>query len=249
MSLISEARNTPLIVFARQLSPVEGEAPEIVSFWDGSLSAHGACVYLRWQLPAGPAFVRLVAAKCRVAPLVGATVQRMELQGLTTCARLTYKVVNALNFVVRSVTVVGDSMCCLMALRHDGVHFNAYFQHRLCEVQEHLEKLRALVEVLYPVHWVQSSLNPADMLTKPGTRPEDMGPGCTWQCGPAFLREDRECWPILIPDVEGAIPAGEVRKGAVVNLAEQGQVGARGGAGGGPPNPPPRDTCTPHTGV
>merc|ERR1711867_372604 len=103
-ALISEAQRTPHIVFPRQLSPQGGEHPELISFWDGSLSAYGACSYLRWSLPSGVVFVRLVAGKCRVAPLVGATVQRMELQGLTVCARLSVMLLHALDFVVREVT-------------------------------------------------------------------------------------------------------------------------------------------------
>merc|ERR1711867_169601 len=127
--LITEAHGSPAVVFPRQLSPVGGEAPGLVMFWDGSLVAHGACVYLRWALPGKEAFVRLVTAKCRVAPLAGATVQRMELQGLTVGMRLVRKVVESLSFVVRDVWVLGDSMCCLMAMRKEGSHFNPYFQN------------------------------------------------------------------------------------------------------------------------
>merc|ERR1711867_58245 len=161
------------------------------------------------------------------------TVQRMELQGLVVCARLVLRVVNALDFAIMGVTLIGDSMCCLMALRSDGVHFNPYFQHRLCEVQEHLDALSSLVEVVHPVHWVESALNPADLLTKPGARPEHLGPGGFWQAGPSFLLQAKESWPVCVPDEEGAIPAKEV------------QAGAGGGAAGGPPSLSPCDSCTP----
>ena len=111
----------------------------------------------------------------------------MELQGLTVCLRRTRKVFEALPFPVAKVTIIGDSLCCVMALRNDGVNYNAFFQHRLCEVHENLERLRKTVEEVRPVHWVESGLNPADLITKPGARPGDLVRYGLWQKGPQFL--------------------------------------------------------------
>merc|ERR1711867_153714 len=148
------------------------------------------------------------------------TVQRMELQGLVVCARLVLRVVNALDFAIMGVTLIGDSMCCLMALRSDGVHFNPYFQHRLCEVQEHLEVLEGLVGTVHPVHWVESAMNPADLLTKPGASPEVLQEGGFWQAGPRFMLRPREEWPVCVPEEDGAIPEKEVRRQGTVNGVE-----------------------------
>ena len=71
----------------------------------------------------------MVTSKCKVAPVAGSTVQRLELQGMALCARLTRRVVEALAFQVQEVTMIGDSICCIMAVRQDGVHFNPFFQH------------------------------------------------------------------------------------------------------------------------
>ena len=145
----------------------------------------------------------------------------MELQGLTGCLRLTRKVVEALPFSVSKVTFIGDSLCCVMALRNDGVNYNAYFQHRLCEVHENLEKLSELVDEVRPVQWVESSLNPADLVTKPGTRPGDLVSGGFWQAGPQFLLEAFEDWPVSVPTAEGAVPPHEIKKGAEVSVVNE----------------------------
>ena len=55
----------------------------LVAYWDGSLLAHSANVYVRWECedPWGQQWVEcyLVLNKCRVSPLAGSTVPRMEL--------------------------------------------------------------------------------------------------------------------------------------------------------------------------
>merc|ERR1711867_157501 len=96
----------------------------------------------------------------------------MMVTDLTVSSRLVVKVVTALEFRVRSVTIIGDSMCCVMAVKSEGMVFNAYFQHRLANIHENLAKLREVVDVVYPVLWVEGGLNPANMTTKSYARPE-----------------------------------------------------------------------------
>ena len=115
-ALLQEANKCPDIEFPRQLTPAGGERPHVIGFWDGSLEAFGACLYLRWEMPGREAEVRLITSKCRVAPIGGSTVQRLELQGMTVCARLVRRVVEALSFQVAGVSLIGDSICCIMAL-------------------------------------------------------------------------------------------------------------------------------------
>ena len=195
--LIQEAQHVPPIQFRRQLTPRGGQDPHLVVFWDGSLLAHGTCLYLRWLMEDGSYDTRLVTGKCRVAPLAGATVQRMELQGLTVASRLAPKVVDALPFMVKEVSFIGDSLCCIMALRRDGVSYNPYFQHRLAEITANLEVIQQQVEVLHPVKWVESMLNPADMLTKPYAKPDDLREESVWQAGPSFLALHMSQWPAV----------------------------------------------------
>merc|ERR1711867_336914 len=44
-SLLAEANRCPELEFPRSLRPEGGAVAEVVAFWDGSLEAHGACVY------------------------------------------------------------------------------------------------------------------------------------------------------------------------------------------------------------
>ena len=108
----------------------------LVSFWDGSSCAHAASVYLRWNHEDawGEKFVtsNLLLAKCRVSPLAGSTIPRMELQSLLQATRLLRKVLGCLLFPVERVILAGDSMCAIQACQRDGVDFKVYFQNRLC---------------------------------------------------------------------------------------------------------------------
>ena len=76
----------------------------------------------------------------------GCTVQHMELQGLADCTCITRRVVDALGFQIRSVTFIGDSICCIMVLRQDCIHCKAYFQNTSSEVSEHRQALEQLVD-------------------------------------------------------------------------------------------------------
>merc|ERR1711867_305307 len=99
----------------------------LCAFWDGSLAAHSANVYVRWQCedPWGQQWVEthLLLCKCRVSPLAGSSVPRMELQGLLQATRMLRKVTSCLEFPVERVIIAGDSMCAILATKKDGIHF------------------------------------------------------------------------------------------------------------------------------
>ena len=212
--LIKEANHMPVIPFKRQLQPENVDPPLLIAFWDGSLTAYGACVYVRWGPEEGEGDVRLVTAKSRVAPLSGVTAQRMELQGLVLCLRLTRKVLEAFPCVVKEAIVSGDSMCCLMSVRKDGISFNPYFQNRLGQVIEEIETIQQHVEIMGPLQKVPGPDNPADMCTREYSTPEDLMPGSVWQAGPLFLRGPRSDWPLTTPTEDGHIPVQELRGSA-----------------------------------
>ena len=94
---------------------------------------HGTCLYLRCETSGIPS-VRLIVGKGRVAPLAGATVQRMELQGLVQCVRLVRRVLSVLPFNVEMVTMAGDSMVAIMVMQKDGMAFKPFFQNRVVEI-------------------------------------------------------------------------------------------------------------------
>ena len=116
INFLEDAGKMKPIIVPRSLHPKDGKVADVVAFWDGSMLALGTCMYVRWELAEGGVFTGQLAAKCRVAPVAGATIQRMELQGLLACSRMVLQVVTALPFSVRRVTICGDSMCCLAAV-------------------------------------------------------------------------------------------------------------------------------------
>merc|ERR1711867_278973 len=109
-------------------------------------------------------------------------------------------------------------------MQHDGVHYNPFFQHRLYEAEEHLQAIAGLVDELSPLQWLDGHLNPADILTKPYAKPEDLLRGGAWQDGPAFLKQDRGVWPMVVPHEDGAIPPEEVKKGRVLCVGGEGRL-------------------------
>ena len=62
------------------------------------------------------------------------------------------------------------------------------------------------------VHWVQSDLNPADLLTRGTASIQDIGPFSFHQKGPKFLSSPRESWPVTRSFVPVDIPEDEVRQ-------------------------------------
>ena len=57
-----------------------------------------------------------------------------------------------------------------------------FFQNRLAEIHENLDVVAKYCQV-EKVHWVESALNPADLLTKGTASIRDIGPGK----GPIFF--------------------------------------------------------------
>ena len=52
-----------------------------------------------------------------------------------------------------------------MALQKDGISFQPFFQNRIAEIGDNLNKVEKLVETLEPILKVSGILNPADIAT------------------------------------------------------------------------------------
>ena len=224
LDFLSDSNRMEAIEIPRSIHPEAGLRADIVAFWDGSTQALGACVYVRWEMANGEVSSGLVAAKSRVAPVAGATIQRMELQGLMACARLTLKVVAAMPFSIRRVTMCGDSMCAIMAVRRHGINYRPFFQNRLQEIQRSMEALADKVEEVEPLQKIAGQLNPADLGTRGLAREDQVGTDSVWMKGPSFLMKERQEWPICVPEDDGSIPAvpeAELRPHCVAALVVQ----------------------------
>ena len=162
-------------------------AKRVVTFVDASLQAYGTVVYLQCVYNDATASNRLVASKCKVAPLKPMTVPRLELAGAVLGLRLTQHLTVVLRLPMQSVTFYSDSMDVLWWIRGHGRSFRPFVANRIGEIQM----------VTEPSQWqhVPTEENPADLCTR-GATPDELLTNSLWWHGPKWLlSEDKAGWP------------------------------------------------------
>ena len=191
----------------------------LICFWDGANPAFGIAVYARWVLDTGMVEVFLVAGKSRVAPMLGTSTPRMELEGATLDTRVVLRIVHAmLDDPPGQVLFLGDSQTILASRERDKGFFGEFFGNRIGETFDNVEKMENLVSFDAPVQWyyVPSEHNAADRATRLESIPADLELGSEWLEGPAYLRSPVEEWPIdrnFADKKSGVkIPVEEIRK-------------------------------------
>ena len=228
ISVMVEALEQGVLDFPRCTRPVNavGMGPRIVGFGDGALPGFGGCVYTQWEVDGdheagyegeGGYEANLLIAKARVCPLRGYTVSRSELCGALVVSRLLLAVITAMFKMEEApigVVMLLDTRCVISALELTSTKLMPFFQNRLAEIHENLETIGRMCEV-EPVHWVQTDLNPADLLTRGNVHLQDLGPNTFYQKGPKFLSSSRESWPVTRSFVPIEIPEDEVRPKAI----------------------------------
>ena len=189
--------------------------PRLVGFCDSSEVAVCAALYVVWRTSGPVASVRVLMGKCRVAPLLGMTVPRGEMQSLVILTRLMLVAVEAFPARFLSISAYTDSMCSLGALCRTSTALKPYFGNRVSEIQHLRSQLAELTDDLAPVHHIPGNLNPADIGTRGGVLVSELSEGSTWQCGPPFLRLPYESWPITTDEAryKAQVPVEEVRSG------------------------------------
>ena len=190
--------------------------PRLVGFCDSSEVAVCASLYVVWDTGSQGAAVRILMGKCRVAPLLGMTVPRGEMQSLTILTRLMLVAAEAYPARFQSISSYTDSMCSIGALGRTSTTLKPYFGNRVSEIQHLRAQLTDLTDDLAPVHHVPGSLNPADLGTRGGVLVEELSEGSLWQCGPPFLRQPYRSWPITTEEARctARVPVEEVRAGS-----------------------------------
>ena len=140
--------------------------PRLVGFSDASMLALCAVVYVIWTNDQGVHHPRVMTGKCRVAPLVGTTIPRGELQALVVVLhRLVLAVTEAYPYKFRSIDVFTDSLCSMGALEKSSTTLRPFFGNRVAEIRRIREQLEALTDCLAPISHVPGEDNPADLGT------------------------------------------------------------------------------------
>ena len=80
----------------------------------------------------------------------------------------------------------------------------------MSEILDNLDETRKYCEV-EDFHYVDTSLNPADLATRGTAKLADIGVGSFWQKGPEFLCCARDLWPISREFLSSPVPADEIR--------------------------------------
>ena len=131
---------------------------ELHGFCDGGESAYGAVVWLRYQTE--QTFrLTFLSSKTYIAPIKKCSVPRLELMSAVILIRLVAVVKTMVK--VAKITLWTDSATVLHWLHTPVSNFKPFVSTR---IQEILEVLPTASECF---RYIKSSLNPADVLTKP----------------------------------------------------------------------------------
>ncbi|XP_076279059.1 uncharacterized protein LOC143208473 [Lasioglossum baleicum] len=158
-------------------------------FCDASLEAYAAAAYIRLEIENGPANVKLIMAKSRVAPLKPLSVPRLELQAALLGSRLAKTITEELDIKFQQRYLWSDSITVIRWIKGEPRTRQVFVAQRLGEIDEITEGSEW--------RWVPSGQNPADH----ATRWSSNTPGAItrWHVGPEYLQKPEIQWPIEKP--------------------------------------------------
>jgi len=164
---------------------------ELHGFCDASMSAYGACLYLRSETN-GESKVHLLCAKSRVAPLKALTIPRLELSAALLLAELIVNAKEAIDFDC-TFHCWPDSSIVLAWIRQAPREINVFVSNRIAKFQEMTKDMTW--------HHVPTNLNPADVVSR-GCTPRKLLEHSLWANGPPFLLQSSSNWPSLLDSVK-----------------------------------------------
>lgn len=180
------------VKFPRSIKPpntVPDSNPSLVTFSDGNEDGYGCVAYALWDLNNGSREARLIMAKAKLAPLLAkGEVVKNELSGATFAVRLKTWIIQNTNLQYDNFIPFIDSRIVQAMIKKDSYEFNTFVGLRVKEIDAKSD--------VTTWHHVSSADNYcSDILTR-GENPTKLGSGSPWQCGPAWLTQDPDSWPV-----------------------------------------------------
>ncbi|XP_058448694.1 uncharacterized protein LOC131428666 [Malaya genurostris] len=162
---------------------------QLHTFADASISAYGACTYVRCESK-GEVKIRLLASKTRVAPLKRISIPRLELCAAVLAAHLHAHIKKAIDVNVSESYFWSDSSVTLHWLRSPPNVWPTYVANRVSEIQQ----------FTHGCQWkhVPGCENPADLASR-GMSVDEFLKNDIWISGPSWLSRPLQDWPESIP--------------------------------------------------
>jgi len=159
---------------------------QLHGFADASLTAYGACLYLRVKNYNGEVITNLICSKSRVAPLKTISWPRLELLAAVLLVRLAAKYATSLSIPIEHKYFWSDSTVVLSWISSESARWKTFVAHRIGEIHE--------TTSISQWHHVSTKDNPADIVSR-GCCPTKIGESNLWWRGPMWLHKDVSDWP------------------------------------------------------
>ena len=129
----------------------------------------------------------MLLAKTRLVPTKQLTIPRIELNGCVLSCRLRESIQRELDINFELVIHFTDSSIVLGQIFNESSRFKTFVANRISEIHSKSN--------LSEWFWIASENNIADFTTRT-IDPLEMGSNSEWQCGPTFLRNSVDTWPV-----------------------------------------------------
>ena len=172
----------------RHLGAVDKEVVtrQLHGFSDASTLAYGGVVYLRTLYNDTTISVDLIASKSRVAPLKELTIPRLELCGALLLSQLLHSVAEDLDIPKEAIFAWSDSSAVLGWLHKATTRLPVFVAHRVNKINTLMDHNQW--------RYVETSVNPADLLSR-GLLPKELLAAQLWWKGPPWLIKEPAFWP------------------------------------------------------
>ena len=184
-------------------------------FCDASSVGYCAAVYVVATHPEEATSSQLLTAKCRLAPLKGMTIPRLELLSAVTGARLAKSVIEALKaWKMGQIFMWLDSTTELYWIENKGA-WKPFVNNRVKEIH------KLVPDASW--HHCPTEENPSDLGTRGATAAKLQNSELWWE-GPHFLKQGKHHWPTQPCDVKPSKEAEMEEKAPILAIKTEGST-------------------------